>query len=30
MANLIYIAITSLGGFIEDDQGSFDWGVQWC
>jgi dihydrofolate reductase len=26
MANLIYSAITSLDGYIADDEGSFDWG----
>ena len=26
MARLIYSAITSLDGYVEDDHGKFDWG----
>jgi hypothetical protein len=27
MARLIYSAIASLDGYVEDDQGQFDWGA---
>jgi dihydrofolate reductase len=27
MAKLIYIAITSLDGYVEDERGTFDWAV---
>ena len=27
MSELIYLALTSLDGFIEDEQGSFEWAM---